>query len=67
MEGPPGIGKSRLLDALAELADATGLRTLAGGGELERNLVFGLAHDLLAPLAEEEEAGPARPRWAPPS
>ncbi len=49
VEGPPGIGKSALLDAAAALARERGLGTLrARGGELERALSFGVARDLLA-------------------
>ncbi len=56
VEGPAGIGKSRLLDAIDEVARSGGLRALrASGGELERRLTFGLVRDLLGPLASEAD------------
>jgi DNA-binding CsgD family transcriptional regulator len=56
VEGPAGIGKSRLLDAIAEVARSAGLRPLrASGGELERRLTFGVVRDLLGPLAGETD------------
>ena len=49
VEGAPGIGKTSLLDAGADLAAGSGLAVLrARGGELERALPFGVARDLLA-------------------
>ncbi|MHB8694974.1 MAG: helix-turn-helix transcriptional regulator [Solirubrobacteraceae bacterium] len=50
IEGPSGIGKSRLLDSTAMLARTTGVTVLrARGGELEREYAFGLAIRLLEP------------------
>jgi len=60
-EGPAGIGKSSLLAATRTAAGAE-LRVLsARGGELERELPFGIVRQLLEPLvvaydAEEREA-----------
>jgi DNA-binding CsgD family transcriptional regulator len=60
-EGPAGIGKSSLL-AAARTAAADELRVLsARGGELERELPFGIVRQLLEPAvvacdAEEREA-----------
>ena len=59
-EGPAGIGKSSLL-AAARTAAAADLRILsARGGELERELPFGIVRQLLEPVvatdAEEQEA-----------
>ena len=60
-EGPAGIGKSSLL-AAARTAAAAELRVLsARGGELERELPFGIVRQLLEPVvvacdAEEREA-----------
>ena len=60
-EGPAGIGKSSLL-AAARTAAAPDLRVLsARGGELERELPFGIVRQLLEPVvmasdAEEREA-----------
>lgn len=48
IEGPPGIGKSRLLQAAREQAPAAGLGVLAArGGELERDFPHGVARQLL--------------------
>jgi len=50
IEGPAGIGKSRLLAAAAATARAAGLRLLEGRGiELERDVPFGVAIELLGP------------------
>lgn len=59
IEGPSGIGKSRLLAATTELAMASGADVLTTtGGELERDYPFGLVRRLLskrvAKLSEEE-------------
>src|SRR2546421_12498362 len=52
--GEPGIGKTRLLDELAEHARDRGM-TLAFGraGEYERNVPFGLIGDALEGLSSE--------------
>ncbi|MEA2143689.1 MAG: hypothetical protein QOI64_2119 [Solirubrobacteraceae bacterium] len=68
VEGPSGIGKSRLV-ASARVAGATaGLRTLsARAGELERDFPFGVVRQLFEPLLVDPEQrerlldGPARP------
>jgi Cdc6-like AAA superfamily ATPase len=50
IEGLPGVGKTRLLQAAAEMAADEAVRALqARGGELERSFPFGLATQLLAP------------------
>src|SRR5918911_1747311 len=50
VEGPPGIGKSALL-AAARTGAAADMRVLAArGGELERELPFGTARQLLEPV-----------------
>ncbi len=62
LEGPPGIGKSRLLQAIGEIAATAGLHGLsASGGELEGSLAFGVVQDLLGPLvgAGERATGAA--------
>ncbi len=47
VQGPAGIGKSRLLAAACERAAAAGDRVLrARGGELERDFAFGVARQL---------------------
>src|SRR3954452_10768644 len=69
IEGPAGIGKSRLLGALRDGAAERGVRTLtARGSELEREFPFGVVRQLFEPaLAEvgrdvafEGAAAPAR-------
>jgi DNA-binding CsgD family transcriptional regulator len=69
VEGPGGIGKSRLLAAARERAAGSGMRVLAArASELERSFSFGVVRQLLEPVilrAPEEErcewfAGAAR-------
>ena len=48
IEGPPGIGKTALLDELLRRARALGITVLsARGGELERGFGFGVVRQLL--------------------
>jgi DNA-binding CsgD family transcriptional regulator len=48
VEGPAGIGKSRLLDAVGRDASAVGARVLrARGGILERDVAYGAVRQLL--------------------
>jgi hypothetical protein len=57
IEGPGGIGKSRLLAHLREEGSARGFRvTGARGAELEQDFAFGLVRQLLDPVLVE--AGP---------
>lgn len=50
IEGEPGIGKTALLEVAGELARARGMTTLlARGGELEREVGFGVVRALLEP------------------
>ena len=47
VEGPAGVGKTRLLEAVGELAEAEPVSVLrARGGELERSFPFGVAVQL---------------------
>ena len=56
IEGPAGIGKTVLLDALASRAMAAGARILRGrGGELERDDPFGVVAQLFGPPLPAEE------------
>ena len=57
IEGPAGIGKSRLLDELNGRAGRLGVRALAGrGAHLERDFPFGVVRQLFEPvLAGERE------------
>jgi hypothetical protein len=58
IEGPPGIGKSRLLREVCERASAAGRRILsASGAESESSLAFGVVRQLFAPLVDES-SGP---------
>jgi DNA-binding CsgD family transcriptional regulator len=51
VEGPAGIGKSRLLAALRTEADASGFRVLAArGSDFERAFPFGVVRQLFEPL-----------------
>ena len=48
VEGPAGVGKTRLLQAAVQLADRRALTVLeARGGELEQSFPFGIAAQLL--------------------
>ena len=54
VEGPPGIGKTSLLDAGASTAANLGLRVLrARGSELEQGFGFGVARQLFGAVAGE--------------
>src|SRR4051812_35821527 len=73
IEGAAGIGKTRLLRVVREVAEAIGMRVLsARGTELERDFPFAIVRQLLEPAlaAEEPErrtellAGAARPAGA---
>ena len=51
LEGPAGIGKTALLQAACGRAERAGFRVLtARGGELERELGYGIARQLFEPL-----------------
>jgi DNA-binding CsgD family transcriptional regulator len=57
VEGPAGIGKSRLLAAAKTFSDERGLRVLAArGGELERDFPFGIVRQLFESLLIDEGA-----------
>ena len=61
VEGPAGIGKSRLLTATRKRAGAAGFRTLAArGSDLERGLPFGVVRQLFEPALVDPER---RERW----
>src|SRR4051812_7479331 len=54
IEGPAGIGKTRLLDAARSVGAAEGLRVLvARASPLEREFGFGAVRDLLAPALRD--------------
>ncbi|WP_395245160.1 BTAD domain-containing putative transcriptional regulator [Agromyces sp. MMS24-K17] len=55
VEGPAGIGKTRLLAELRESASALGVRVLhARGSRLEREFGFGLVRQLFEPVLADE-------------
>nr|MDQ5808316.1 AAA family ATPase [Actinomycetota bacterium] len=56
VEGPAGIGKSRLLAEARARARAAGLRVLAArGGELEREFAYGVVRQLFEPLRADAD------------
>src|SRR3954470_6910537 len=60
VEGPAGIGKTRLVRELRDAAARTGVRVLAArGSELERDFPFAVVRQLFEPAlaASEAEAG----------
>src|SRR5215211_7741721 len=59
VEGPAGIGKSRLIAELRSRARSAGATVLAAhGSDLERDLPFGLVRQLFEPLlADQGERG----------
>jgi hypothetical protein len=57
VEGPPGIGKTRLLNEVRQMVADSGFRVLlARGGELEREFPFGVVRQLFEPVLVDEEA-----------
>ncbi|MDQ3885940.1 MAG: AAA family ATPase [Actinomycetota bacterium] len=51
IEGPAGIGKTRLLDQARERAEGAGVRVLAArASELEREFAFGVVRSLFEPV-----------------
>ena len=61
VEGPAGIGKSRLLEAAREKASDAGSRVLsARGSDLERELPFGIVRQLFEPVLSDPDQ---RRRW----
>lgn len=58
IEGPPGVGKTVLLDLLSRMAADEGARVRAArGSELESEFAFGVVLQLLEPLVEEGGEG----------
>jgi DNA-binding CsgD family transcriptional regulator len=68
LEGPAGIGKTTLVQRVAEASQEAGIRVLsARGGELEHNLGFGIVGQLFAKLLRGSNdllAGSAAPAGA---
>ena len=61
VEGPPGAGKTRLLEAAARAGQARGMRVLeASGSELERELGFGVVRSLLEGVLAQATAARRR-------
>lgn len=73
IEGPAGIGKTRLVAEARRMAGDKGLRVLAAqGGELESEFAFGVVRQLFEPEVVKDEAralagaaGPARAVFEP--
>ena len=58
VEGPAGIGKTRLLDSVHAAAGAAALSIgRARGGSLEQDVAFGVVHQLIEPLLAEAGGG----------
>lgn len=58
IEGPAGIGKTRLVAEARRMGAEKGLRVLAAqGGDLERGFPFGVARQLFEPEVVRDEAG----------
>lgn len=56
VEGEAGIGKTALLDALAEHAATSGATVLrARGGQLERDFPYGVVRQLYEPVVRDEQ------------
>jgi DNA-binding CsgD family transcriptional regulator len=57
VQGPAGIGKSRLLAEVGERGELAGMSVVRGrGGELERDFAFGLTRQLFEPALRELDA-----------
>src|SRR2546423_14296924 len=54
VQGPAGIGKTRLLEAARDAAGDELAVAAARGGELERDLPYGLVRQLFEPLVGDE-------------
>jgi DNA-binding CsgD family transcriptional regulator len=58
VEGPPGIGKTALLERIRSLAVGRGMDTLrARAGEMERELAYGVVRDLFEPALRRSDPG----------
>jgi DNA-binding CsgD family transcriptional regulator len=58
VDGPAGIGKTRLLDAAREAAARAGCRVLAArGSDLERSFPYGVVRQLLEPVVRDAVGG----------
>ena len=58
VDGPAGIGKSRLLEEATRLAGAAGARVLsARGSQLERSYGFGAVRQLFEPCTRDRDTG----------
>jgi predicted ATPase len=65
ISGEPGIGRTALLERVAEVARTRGFRVLtARGRQAERGLPFSSLHQLLRPVLKQAEHLPPRQRDA---
>jgi len=65
LAGEPGVGKTALLDAATNRAEAKGLRVIRGGGvEYESTISFAGLHQLVYPLGAERALLPEPVRGA---
>jgi hypothetical protein len=65
LEGSPGIGKTRLLQAATQLAAADDVAVVsARGGQLETDLAFGVARQLFEPASGSRSTSQAACRRA---
>lgn len=65
LTGDAGVGKTALLDAVADLARARGMRVIRGSGvEYERDVSFAGLHELVGSLSREFERVPDAMREA---
>ncbi|WP_254699192.1 helix-turn-helix transcriptional regulator [Rhodococcus sp. SGAir0479] len=63
LTGDPGVGKTALLDATADLARTTSMRVIRGRGvEYETDISFAGLHELVAPLSREIDGLPSAVR-----
>jgi predicted ATPase len=61
VEGPAGIGKTRLLEEAARTASAAGMEVLrARGWEFEAEIGFGVARQLFEPMLRAASVGERR-------
>lgn len=64
LEGPAGIGKTRLLEEVRNRAGTLGFRILTGSGsELEHDFAFGVVRQLLEPAVTDSRGNHPQELW----